>query len=153
MLPNFPIKKTRGLSPLVQIALIVVLFLATVGFCYIEFIHGEKAFGRYPFVITVFLAAIYEELFFRGILFSYLKKHYSVILAIVYSSIVFGLRHAKNIFYDPNPWYILYQMAYTGLIFWPIMAYIYHKTDNIWICIILHFLHNLCILLLLLYGG
>lgn len=86
---EFPIRKTRGISPLVQITLIVLLFLATVGLCYIEFIHGDKAFGKYPFVMSLFLAAIYEELFFRGILFKYLKKNYSLILAIIYSSVVF----------------------------------------------------------------
>ena len=79
-------------------------------------------------VISVF-PAIVEELFFRGVLFRYLRRHGFYYAAIV-SAVLFGLMHM-------NFSQILFTIP-LGLV----LCYVYEKTGHIWPCMLLHFLHN-----------
>jgi len=148
---NFPIIEYKHCSKELQVALICVLYVARVLVVYAWYLWNGYGFQIYPITITLFIAPIYEELFFRGVIFSQCKKHYSLRVSIVVSSAIFGIRHIKNIFYHPTIDSSLWQIMYTWLIVWPILAYVYHKTWNIRLCIILHYLNNIIVGIVLLY--
>ncbi len=87
-----------------------------------------QIFGFLSFVI---FGPINEELFSRGVLFNYLKKHYSVRTSIIYSSIIFMFLHIHPGLY------------LSSFLLGIILAYIYSRWKNIWYSIILHMLINL----------
>jgi len=88
----------------------------------------ESVLGFMSFVI---LGPIQEELFFRGVVFGYLRKHYSAILAVVYATVVFTLAH-----FHPG----LYLSSFgIGLL----LSFVYLRWNNLWYSIILHILFNL----------
>ena len=87
------------------------------------------------------IAPLFEELIFRKIFIDRLSKIYTIKLSIIFSSICFSLYHLPN-FSNLIPTVIL------GLI----SGYLYIKSKNITISIIFHFLCNLIVGLLKLYG-
>ncbi|MBV5282383.1 MAG: CPBP family intramembrane metalloprotease [Paludibacter sp.] len=103
------------------------------------------------FYLETLFAPIYEEIIFRAVILSVLLKHYSLVKAVVFSSLLFGLWHIKNIFFV-DPFELLKQICYTGIIFGPIMCLITYKTKTIWIATIIHYLNN-GISFLLLYSS
>lgn len=128
--------------PIIQLICICVLFIATT---LVQFrIHKKsgKLFSYYPLNSFLLFAPIYEEIIFRGIILGGLLSSYSPILALIISSLLFGLWHLKNIFILPKK-LLVFQMIYTGLILGPITAYITLQTGTIWIGVIIHFLNNL----------
>lgn len=81
--------------------------------------------------IIAFLAAVGEELLFRGVIFKMLYTHFKNIhIAVWVSAIIFSAFHLQ--FYGFLPRMIL------GVFF----AYIFGWTANLWIVIILHFVFN-----------
>ena len=86
-------------------------------------------------------APFFEELIFRKIFIDKLSKIYTVKFSIIFSSLCFSLYHLPN-FSNLIPTLIL------GLI----SGYLYLKSKNITISIIFHFLCNLIVGLLKLYG-
>ena len=91
---------------------------------------------------AIIIAPIFEELFFRKIIFKQLLKKYSLSLSIIISSICFALVHLPS-YRNLIPTFIL------GII----SCIIYNKTKNIFYSIILHFLGNLSWLLLVTNGA
>lgn len=88
----------------------------------------ESVLGFISFVI---LGPIQEELFFRGVVFRYLRKHYSAILSVFYATVVFTLAH-----FHPG----LYLSSFgIGLL----LTFVYLRWNNLWYPIILHILFNL----------
>lgn len=81
----------------------------------------------FVFFSMVIFAPIFEEIFFRGIIFSGLQKNYSTIWALIISSLLFGVLHVNII----NSFIL-------GL-FW---AWLYYKTNNITLCVISHSICN-----------
>lgn len=90
---------------------------------------------------ALIIAPLFEELIFRKIFIDRLSKIYTIKLSIIFSSICFSLYHLPN-FSNLIPTVIL------GLI----SGYLYIKSKNITISIIFHFLCNLIVGLLKLYG-
>jgi len=88
----------------------------------------ESILGFMSFVI---LGPIQEELFFRGVIFRYLSKHYSSITSIVYASVFFGLAH-----FHPG-------LYFSSFVIGLLLTYVYLRWNNLWYCIILHILFNL----------
>lgn len=82
-------------------------------------------------VTGVVLAPILEELLFRGVLLQGLLHNYRPWVAIGQSAILFGLIHF-------NPAQSL-SAAFGGLL----LGWLYYRTRSLWICIIVHALHNL----------
>jgi membrane protease YdiL (CAAX protease family) len=80
--------------------------------------------------IIVF-APIFEELLFRGILFRAFRNKFSFVFSAVLSGIIFSLAHSNYFSFLP--------IFTLGFVF----AYIYEKTKNLKIPILLHSLHNL----------
>ena len=80
---------------------------------------------------NIIAAPIIEEIIFRGLVFGRLKKGMPVWLALILSSLLFGLCHV-------NPLWISYA-AVLGMVF----AFIYHKTGSILPGIMAHMACNL----------
>jgi membrane protease YdiL (CAAX protease family) len=79
--------------------------------------------------IVVF-GPILEEILFRGIIFNKLRQEMPVVLAALIQAIIFGIMHG-------NPLQFLYTVV-LGLI----MAYVYVKTDSLWLSIVVHVIYN-----------
>lgn len=92
--------------------------------------HGIMTLGLAAF--TSMQAAIIEELIFRGITFSILKKQYPVWVAILLPAIVFGVAHS---------WWGVGRVVETALI-GALFALLRWRTDNVWGPIAMHFLIN-----------
>lgn len=142
-------RKIWFLTPTIQVVLIVSLYFIQVYIAYLSYLKTGLIFN-YPLFCyaTVIFAPIYEEIIFRGFIFHIFLKNFQLFQAIVFSSLLFGLWHLKNIFFL-NTYVLAKQIIYTGLIFGPIMALITHKTKNIWPGVILHFLNNIICFLIL----
>lgn len=94
-----------------------------------------------PLIISILvialMPAIGEELLFRGFVLGTIRKSYSVVMAIVVSSLVFGAFHMSLVKLLPT--------AILGAIF----GYIGYKSGSIYIGMGLHFLNNLLSVLLM----
>lgn len=93
--------------------------------------------------------AFVEELYVRGLLLNLIEKtftksKYKTIIAIITSSVIFGLGHIFGVLGQPIL-VIITKVIWTiamGIYF----GTIYKKTNNLWIPIILHFIINVCAL-------
>lgn len=107
----------------------------------------EKIFGQFPLdeitadiiaenpiVMSIQLGifgAIAEEVFFRGFAYTALKRKYGFKKGIIFSSLFFGMYHLI-------PWQIPYAVV-AGII----LAYVYEKTQSIYVPITFHVINNL----------
>lgn len=129
-----------GLGRTPQIFVIASLFtLMTFGY-YFEVQTTGRMAGYSPGVSLLFVP-IYEEIIFRGVFLKYFEKFYNWKIAILMVSLLFGLWHLKNIFWL-DAYVLSKQIAYTALIFSPIMCLITIKTRTVWPAVALHFLNN-----------
>ena len=140
---NFLVLKTIGfLSPSIQIAIIVVLFVLMTLYQYREVQKTGKMFFVYPVSVSILFAPLYEEIIFRGFMLSGFLNIYSITVAVVLSSFLFGLWHFKNIFWEGRMG-VTKQMLYAGVIVGPIFALVTIWTGTIWVAVILHYINNL----------
>lgn len=94
------------------------------------------------FITVCILAPIIEEILFRGILLrGLLQNGTSPIIAILLSSVLFGLAHM-------NPW----QFLGAGLL-GAIFGFVYFRTKSLWLCMFLHALNNsISFIMMIQYG-
>lgn len=100
-------------------------------------------------VIYYFGVAFIEELYIRGLLLNCIEKlfirHKSrTMIAVVTSSVIFGLGHIFGVLGQPLL-VIITKIVWTvamGLYF----GAVYKKTDNLWVPVILHFIIDICAL-------
>ena len=88
----------------------------------------------------------FEEIAFRGFLFMLLldrgkKNTKGAFLAIVLSSVVFGVVHSVNLLSGAGAISVILQIGYSSLI-GALASVMLLKTHNIWYCIVLHALYN-----------
>ena len=123
----------------------------------IAFYIGLKPFDSHPTIWKVLIegviyyigVAIVEELYVRGLLLNLIEKllfekKNNTMIAIIVSSVVFGLGHILGVLGQPLL-IILTKVVWTiamGIYF----GTIYKKTNNLWLPIILHFIINVCAL-------
>lgn len=128
---------------------------AIVGFA--AFYVGLSPFDRRPSIEKVLVegvvyyigVAIIEELYVRGLLLNltekiFAKRKNSTLIAVVFSSVVFGVGHIFGVLNQPLL-VIVSKVVWTvgmGMFF----GMIYKKTGNLWLPIIIHFLINVCAL-------
>lgn len=107
-----------------------------------------KSIPAVMFFVTGFLAPIGEELIFRGVVFTSLRK-YNRFLAYVVSAFLFGFIHVMNSVFAGNIGEMIQMIPYvcSGIVF----AYIYESTDNIWGSILTHMTNNIFAMLVLLF--
>ena len=100
------------------------------------------------FIFYNLAIAISEEFLFRGVMFtqmldSWKNKKNFMWVAILISSIIFGLRHFLNLITTPNTLVTtIGQVLFTFMAGFYLCA-VYLRTRNIWVCIIIHFLEDL----------
>lgn len=83
------------------------------------------------FITICILAPILEEIIFRGIILrGILQNGNSPVIAIIISSLLFGIAHL-------NPWQF-FGAGFLGAIF----GFVYYRTKSLWLCIFLHALNN-----------
>jgi membrane protease YdiL (CAAX protease family) len=81
-------------------------------------------------VSNALFPAFTEEIFFRGVLLTRLRRSYPERKAILLSALLFGLMHI-------NPWQFLGAFI-SGLFY----GWIYLRFKNIWLCMFMHFYTN-----------
>lgn len=94
----------------------------------------------YQLIAVGICAPILEELIFRGIVFGNLRKVLGSFVAILISALIFGSMHGN-----------LVQFLYAALL-GVAFAYIYDKTDTLWLCILAHSAANIFSLISTWYG-
>lgn len=85
----------------------------------------------YMLLKAIFFAPIYEELFYRKIVFSKLKQRYNLLTSMIVSSLFFAFGHLDFSIH-------LLSFFVIGLIF----SYLYYKTNSILTLILLHSFYN-----------
>jgi membrane protease YdiL (CAAX protease family) len=90
------------------------------------FAKSFNSAGIATFLMMVIAAPIFEELVYRGIILDGLLKRYSPFTAILVSSVLFGLIHL-------NPWQFV-----AGFIVGLFAGWVYYKTRNLTLTMILH---------------
>ncbi len=122
---------------------------------FVAFYVGLMPFDANPSIAKVLIegviyyigVAIIEELYIRGLLLNYIEKLFcksknSTMIAVVASSVIFGLGHIPGTIGMP-PLVMISKVVWTigmGIFF----GMVYKKTNNLWIPIIIHFLINVC---------
>lgn len=98
------------------------------------------------FFVESLSVGFFEEIIFRGIILTYLlnllfHKKNGLLLAIIVSSIIFGIVHFFNLLAGASLTDTLLQVGYSTLVgmMW---AVIYLRTKNLWIVMILHATFN-----------
>lgn len=106
-----------------------------------QFLQLPGPVAKFLFVIGgAVMAPIGEEIFFRGFLYNALKIRHTRALAMVVSGLAFALVHAS-----PVAIIIIFPMGM-------LLAYIYERTQSLWVTILMHAVNNgLSFLLLALY--
>ena len=131
--------------------IIPALLIAMNNFPFLSYFAGNMQFTSITlqnvllFLIYCFSIAFFEELAFRGILFSALLEVFKnnknkLLKTYIVSSIIFGFCHILNAF-EGGIYATLRQILYsilTGGLF----AYVLIKTKNILYCILIHGLYN-----------
>lgn len=120
------------------------LLVALVNFPLSALISGRAAVVR-PELIPLFVLkcaaiAVFEEIFFRGILLPVLLERLRkarIVLAVLISSACFGLMHLLNLFFGAGIGDTLLQIGYTFLI-GCMLAVTMVRTKSLWLCAALH---------------
>jgi membrane protease YdiL (CAAX protease family) len=92
-------------------------------------------------------AAIFEEVLFRGLVYGgVLFYTHNAVYAVIFSSLTFGLFHMRNLWWAS--WRRSWSMTvYAGLTAGPIFALIRFLTGDIYLGILVHFLHNFVVIM------
>lgn len=132
---------------------VIGVIVAVIGF--ISFYVGLAPFDLKPSVLKVIIegiiyhigVAIIEELYVRGLLLNLIerlceKRKNKTIIAVMLSSVLFGLGHVFGVL-NQSVLVIIIKVIWTvcmGMYF----GAVYRKTNNLWVSIIIHFLINVC---------
>lgn len=95
--------------------------------------------------LECFCIGLFEEMAFRGVVFLGILERRrgsvrDIVVAIIISSVIFGIIHSVNFFYMP-PLAVLQQIGYSFLI-GAMCSVVLVRTRNIWICVALHAIFN-----------
>jgi len=102
-------------------------------------LNGENIYVR--FISAVLVAPFFEELIFRGVFFRTLNREYPFFISALVSSILFSVLH-----FD----YFSFPSMLIGSV---IYCWIYYRTGNIILCMILHLINNLLTFILYINGN
>ncbi len=137
----FEIRPIARFTSFFQGCTLVFLYCITVFLAAHQIQETGLMFG-YPPSVSMLFVPIYEEMIFRGVLFSFFLRSMSVQRSIFLTSILFGLWHLKNLLFLPI-FDVTYQMLYAGLCISPIFCLITYRTRSIWPSVLLHYCINL----------
>ncbi len=132
------------------LAVLPAFVIAINNFPFIALATGDCSFNvdlPTALLFAVFCLSIgfFEEMAFRGcaLMFLLRKRHNTrlgIFVAILLSSVVFGLVHLVNLF-ETSPIAVLLQIGYSALI-GALCSVVLLVTHNIWLCVLLHGLYN-----------
>lgn len=114
---------------LIHNVLLVLLGVDTQGARVLELFEALES-PLWFVVVGVFLAPIVEELFFRGFLFQGFRQRYGWLNGALLSSVIFGAAHLDPAAFIPT--------SILGFL----LAYMYHRSNSVWLPILLHILVN-----------
>lgn len=121
------------------IALVALLIGTTVLYSFHQ-IHIEVVSLRPLFLlsslISIFLIALLEEVYFRGYLINILLQRHDRLISLIISSIIFASLH---IFNNNSSITSIINTFFAGLI----LGLLYIKTNNLWYAVGFHFIWNL----------
>lgn len=103
---------------------------------------GTRGYTLLAVGVSVFLAPVVEEIFYRGILFEQLDDVASATIASVVSSIIFAGSHLFSALHGSTA-LIGVVLIITPFISGLYFAWLYHSTNNILAPIVFHSLYNL----------
>ena len=95
-----------------------------------DFGETEENF-LYNLIDTALIPAVAEELLFKGIIFTILKKYYSTIMAVIIASLMFAACHLSY-------FYFISHFLFSCFSFW-----LYLRSGNLILPMLLHFINNL----------
>lgn len=126
---------------LVPQSLISVLLLVLTIFLAVLFIKPAIKNKIVFFYFGGIYASFMEEVLFRGVIFGLAKAYWdSNLIALVVSSIAFGIWHLKNYAWHKDKKAIIIQFFHTALMYGPIFAVLRILTGDIYLAILFHFL-------------
>jgi membrane protease YdiL (CAAX protease family) len=106
-------------------------FLAPAGFSW---------FGLVSMLLLGGLVAPFaEELFFRGVIYAWLREHWGVIPSVLVSGLIFGMVHV-----EPS-------VAAAAFVLGVLLAWVYESSNSLWSAVIIHAINN-SVKIILLYA-
>ncbi len=93
------------------------------------------------FLCVVVLAPIFEEMFFRGLMYPALRRKLGARMAVFLNGLIFGALHFEPLF--------LISLVLVGMV----LAYEYEKTDSLFAPMLTHSLYNLAVMVIFLVLG
>lgn len=134
---------TLGFWPAHPWSLYAPLAAAALWLLFLPFAHFKRIGMFYRRSLW---AAAWEEVVFRGLAYGViLYVWHSALLAIAGSSLVFGLAHMRNVWWAG--WRRSLRMtAYTGFIAGPLFAAVRWASGDIYLGVLVHFVHNLLVM-------
>ncbi|UTY25754.1 CPBP family intramembrane glutamic endopeptidase [Treponema denticola] len=96
-------------------------------------------FEPFMLISTVIIGPIFEEIFYRGLLYNKLKEISNVFIAVFISSIFFAFLHIPGYGFNIK----MFSLVLDGIL----LTYCYEKTDNIYVPILVHSINNFFIFL------
>jgi membrane protease YdiL (CAAX protease family) len=114
---------------LVHNVLLILLGVDTQGVRVLE-LFSQLDSPLWFMLVGVIFAPMVEELFFRGFLFQGFRSQYGWLKGALLSSLIFGAAHLDPAAFLPT--------AILGFL----LAYMYHRTNSVWLPILLHVLVN-----------
>lgn len=81
---------------------------------------------------TAVVAPIVEEIIFRGLAYTCMKKGMPSVVAMILASALFGVAHGQPVW-----------MLYT-FVFGMVLVWVFERTKSLYACILLHFGYNVC---------
>jgi len=124
--------------------------VAVANFPFSALISGAAAVERADLIwlllLKCFSIALMEEIFFRAILLPVVLEKLNgknkKFLAVIISSAVFAAAHLLNLFFGAGIGAVALQVAYSFLL-GCMFAVMLLKTDNVWLCVAVHFLFDI----------
>ena len=92
-------------------------------------------------LVTVVLAPVFEELFFRGLFYPALRRRVGARAAVVLNGVIFGALHMQPLF--------MLSLVLVGIV----LAYLYEKTESLAAPMLAHSLYNLAVVLITILTG
>ena len=126
------------------------LLVAIANFPFSALINGSAVIERldllWIFLLKCVAIALFEEMFFRGLLLSFVEERlregrYRAFWTVLITSASFALMHLINLFFGAGLGETALQIGYTFLI-GCMLAVTVIKTRNIWLCVLIHALFD-----------
>ncbi len=99
---------------------------------------SQLALGLFTVAI---LAPLVEEVYFRGIVMGWLRRHWGIAWAVALSSLIFGIMHLK--WFTPgglSGWVATGELVAMGVL----LAVVALRTGSLWASILTHAVNNFC---------